>query len=837
MLPSRSRFFALYYFFCAFHVVLTASLPWTKLSVEKAGTRLIYRRESSASADTSEALISLVGAEALANTHKDSSSNREIEVLFIKTDFFASPVTAPPVSNSSNSKKKNGKKGPAPTSAPVADSLNSDRVQNTLNSLYEDFTAAHFVKNLAGFINLYCNRLYSQTIEGYNLESPYFNDIKAFKLSFLNGKVTVYSYFILDEASDPDLINRMHFGTQLSSLFPSSVPALLEQSAAGWQAIIETLKNANGGANVSSLLSKNTAVTSQPSVTLSSNSKKSSGKKAVSTENSVLTPEDANLNAARLIAEFEKENELKLKAEQRAKALEEERKRKIEADMENARIEREFKAKKEKEDRERERKLQSERDKKAREEKIAAKNAEAELKLKKAQEALKLAEEENARKLAEEARKKAAEEQERIIENARKAADLKAIQDKKLADEAKAADAKRRQDERDEKNRIAELKRQQGIENRKAAAALKKQQEEEAKIAAALKKQQEEEAKIAAALKKQQEEETLKAALKKQQEEETILKQKQEEDAIELERARHLAAVEQERFRQLEAENARAKAVELENTMLRAEIERLRRQNYQIGGSFHSSPENLVRSSASSISSFEASPYNGQQQNAIGSSRSTINPPGLVHGSPYVPNENIIDSWVTSNSRPLGSASLLGSQYPNQQYVQQGMRMPEIIPLAPLTVRTEDLLSFNPTIGPIGSSRSVNSLNSYSSSQYGGSTSFIDNSFSPNHLVSPSITTTFPGLFGSNTALLNDFNLSPISELRNEAPQTAFGFGLGTASQSFDHTQLNQNAAPSLHGAIGSGRNRPVVIGSNTVENTLIDEKKPSSNLWNTWRK
>lgn len=766
------------YFFCIFQVVLSAALPWAKLNVERAGnTRIIYNRESQASADTADALIQLVGAEALAERFRDNSSRNEIEFLFVNVGYFASGATASvPAATGKKAKKASSSLASLPTLS-AFDALNSDQVFNQIQTLYEDYTAAHFVKNLTGFIELYCQRLYGQNVADHKLDSPYFDQIKAFKLSFSSGKVVIYSYLILNEAEDPDFINRMHFGSQLASLFPSSVPALLEQSAAGWQTIIETLKSSAGGSNVASLLSTSAQ---------SSNT----GKKGKKSKSTVTAPSPLPASqvvreekTAELLDELEKEEQKKQAAKEMKLKRQEEMKRRQEEEREKVRVEKEIKAKRDAEEEERKRKLQSERDRMNRKQKLEEeKHKQDELNAKKL-----------AAKLEQECleRKRAAEQE--SLERER-AAEQELLERERAAEQERIAEEKRAVLEEQQKEKESRAK--------EAAEALKREQEE------ALKREQEE------ALKKQEEV----AAMEQERIKQVQIQEVENARIVQLEKERELER------QQYEADRARLRQMELENKLLNEKLQEALR-GAQKPSSIQSSPNLSSGSSVASLvdsspTNYKASPgfnaaasnsfaapntppgfhavpfnenpafydhsvYSGHLASAQSQQRAQQNHPSNHHiqrqfaQQPYVaqhpqyPQYHAYDIQQQQQQQQYHHMHRHQPQYPHHLPQQQHFGYPAAHIAAPLSVNTESIPFYSPPL-------SATSQNSRTSSQP-RSMSFGDD------YNSPALDLT--GILGSST----NFNSSPLAQLNSVSTPLAI-------------ETSTPNNGPSRFGAIGSPR-------------------------------
>lgn len=289
------------------------------MDVKKATHRTTYSEPKVPSADTPEALIALLDPGHLAEFHKDVHADVVTEYLVVnRVHFFAvaaaadrlaalAAVPAVPPQPQSAPKKKGGKASKAPAAAAASESssaagpvdaapapvdyempfvLYTDLVQNGLDALYEDVTASHFVKHFPGFFDTFCKRLYGIVPEGKTLDHPLLDAIKAFKLSFQNGKVMVYIYLDFDESTDRNLKIRMSLDSQISSMFPYFNAALNEQTVRGWNSIAEKLAQM-GHDDIMSMLPSEKAesfpvVTVQPDHNGPKSSKKKNGKKVES---------------------------------------------------------------------------------------------------------------------------------------------------------------------------------------------------------------------------------------------------------------------------------------------------------------------------------------------------------------------------------------------------------------------------------------------------------------------------------------------------------------------------------------------------------------------------
>ena len=221
----------------------------------------------------------MVGAEALVSEHRGSSAIAASEILFLNKLHF-------PTTSSSS------KRGNKPISAPISDFPSSDSIVDRLTGLYEDFTANHFVEQLSAFIEKFCKRLYSIPVDETTvIDSVLFNHIKAFKLSFSQGKVFISFYLDFDEASDPSLFIRLPFAHQISSLFPSSISSLVQQSYTGFLDLIRAMQDNIDGDIFSRAISRSIDTSaSLPTTTVKSKYGKSDmkapGKSSVSVSSS-----------------------------------------------------------------------------------------------------------------------------------------------------------------------------------------------------------------------------------------------------------------------------------------------------------------------------------------------------------------------------------------------------------------------------------------------------------------------------------------------------------------------------------------------------------------------
>jgi hypothetical protein len=585
--PNIKTLFAFIFVALKVASVSGSSMPWSMYKVVVSQDSKTYIEPRQASDDSAESLISLIDPESLLDRYNDSlpRNQKQVEFLLIKNENFAPFLSSAASSTAPVANSKKGKSGKKSSSAaPSSSSPQSDAIKNYLESLYEDFTAAHYMRHFSGFISNLSNRLYGTSPAGaaISCDSPLFERIKAFKISFIgSSQVKIFFYLQFSELEDPHYELRLKFSTQISSLFPTSCVSMLEQTDRNWSSIIELLKSKKPSASVVSA-SASVAV-SAPVAAQSKSSKKKEKEKAKRAAAVVAQADELETSeaiAAALIAEQQEIEAQELQAKKAALEAENARKLKLKEEAEARALAKKQEKERLEEIKNEKRRIQSEKATQARLERDAAIQAE------------------NLRKqteIREREAAKAAEKQERE----RQAAEQREL-------ERQAAEQRELERQAAEQR---ELERQAALE----ASRLKEKRENELRAKNERKQKQEQDRKEKDRIK-----------------EERRLEQARMEQAR-LEQAR----MEQERLEQARLEQARIqqeKDISAHYEQLRLENEALKRQlefsrSAPQSGSFGS---NHGESPASSVSSLNNSPF-------YSSSHANPPPPGFAARQQYSP--------------------------------------------------------------------------------------------------------------------------------------------------------------------------------------------------------
>jgi hypothetical protein len=585
--PNIKTLFAFIFVALKVASVSGSSMPWSMYKVVVSQDSKTYIEPRQASDDSAESLISLIDPESLLDRYNDSlpRNQKQVEFLLIKNENFAPFLSSAASSTAPVANSKKGKSGKKSSSAaPSSSSPQSDAIKNYLESLYEDFTAAHYMRHFSGFISNLSNRLYGTSPAGaaISCDNPLFERIKAFKISFIgSSQVKIFFYLQFNELEDPHYELRLKFSTQISSLFPTSCVSMLEQTDRNWSSIIELLKSKKPSASVVSA-SASVAV-SAPVAAQSKSSKKKEKEKAKRAAAVVAQADELETSeaiAAALIAEQQEIEAQELQAKKAALEAENARKLKLKEEAEARALAKKQEKERLEEIKNEKRRIQSEKATQARLERDAAIQAE------------------NLRKqteIREREAAKAAEKQERE----RQAAEQREL-------ERQAAEQRELERQAAEQR---ELERQAALE----ASRLKEKRENELRAKNERKQKQEQDRKEKDRIK-----------------EERRLEQARMEQAR-LEQAR----MEQERLEQARLEQARIqqeKDISAHYEQLRLENEALKRQlefsrSAPQSGSFGS---NHGESPASSVSSLNNSPF-------YSSSHANPPPPGFAARQQYSP--------------------------------------------------------------------------------------------------------------------------------------------------------------------------------------------------------
>ena len=273
--------------FLCYAALIAASSPWTLMDVEVGRARTTYKNPQVPLENTPEALVALINPSEMVTKYQTTEGvSNKTEYLILNRVHFMTPRTeaaAQPTSGKKDKKAKASTAVAAPAPAVDYDNLSelyTDNIQTELNRLYEDITAAHFVKHLPFFLDNFSKRLYGIAIEGKTLDSPLLDKIKAFKLSFEKGKVQIYIYLDFDASEDKKLQARMNFDSQISSMFPYHNASLSEQTLKGWMTISERLEDI-ADEEMSSVLNQVTKAEALAAITSASSKPVKANKKNV----------------------------------------------------------------------------------------------------------------------------------------------------------------------------------------------------------------------------------------------------------------------------------------------------------------------------------------------------------------------------------------------------------------------------------------------------------------------------------------------------------------------------------------------------------------------------
>jgi hypothetical protein len=597
--PNIKTLFAFIFVALKVASVSGSSMPWSMYKVVVSQDSKTYIEPRQASDDSAESLISLIDPESLLDRYNDSlpRNQKQVEFLLIKNENFAPFLSSAASSTAPVANSKKGKSGKKSSSAaPSSSSPQSDAIKNYLESLYEDFTAAHYMRHFSGFISNLSNRLYGTSPAGaaISCDNPLFERIKAFKISFIgSSQVKIFFYLQFNELEDPHYELRLKFSTQISSLFPTSCVSMLEQTDRNWTSIIELLKSKKPSASVVSASSASAVSASPAQVAAQSKSskkkEKAKAKKAAAVVPQADKLETSEAIAAALIAEQQEIEAQELQAKTAALEAENARQLKLKEEAEARALARKQEKERLESIESEKRRIQSEKDTKARLERDAAIQAE------------------NLRKQAEireHEAAKAAEKQERE----RQAAEKREIE------RQAALEASRLKEKRENELRAKREHKQKQEQDRKEQARIREERRlEQARM---------EQARI-------QQERLEQERLEQERIEQERLEQERIEQAR-LEQAR----IVQERLEQARMEQARIQQekdisayeqLRLENEALKRQLEFSR--SAPQSGSFGS---NHGESPASSVSSLNNSPF-------YSSSHANPPPPGFAARQQYSP--------------------------------------------------------------------------------------------------------------------------------------------------------------------------------------------------------